>query len=728
MKSNLKLNKYYSIFSYSILLIFLRIDLAFLNTLPTGGDMGAHVVPAKFFIDNLISNFKLSGWSSDWFAGYPAFYFYFPFPPLLVSLLSVFLPFNISFKLMVIIALVLLVGSIDVLVSKQKNSSSFIGFVAGATFLLTESFTIFGGNLASTLAGQYSFTFSMAFGNLAIYFIYKSQNKNRLILGSFMISACLLSHIIPFIFYSVFYFAYFLVAKDSIKTKFISVLLFLTLTIRFLTSLLMNLEFTTNMTYSPYTKLSDLIKPDILPFLLIVFVFLMSNKKFFFYLKKFKFETYLIFLSSILFFYGPEGALWNGRLVPFFNLGLILMFFKLLNYFINEIQNKEISNYLLSKLPLLASAIMLFLYYENWQERYFVTSIFICCLFLVMMFLNLSNFNLIITLTTLILIFSSITFLPHWLNWNFTGYESKDNWSHISKLYDKLDELEPGRIMWEPNSDMNQYGTPMVLMTIPLFTDHESVEGLYFDSSITTPFHFVTVSGLAESPSNPVGGLRYINGDFVKGVKFMQDLGVDYFISYTDSIEDKAFESNDLEYLFESEPFTVFKLKSNKIAPISSKLLEFNSVSTIQGIEGSVLRNRSDNTFAQLSMSEFINNLDYKYIEGLDKSDFDKFTSAEEINVENLVIKNSKITFTTDSPNQLHLIKVSYFPNWKITNGSGPYRVSPSFMAVIPYEEEVVLEFKNTYFENIINWFSLLFGLSAFYLYFYRNEKELKNV
>jgi len=141
-----------------------------------------------------------------------------------------------------------------------------------------------------------------------------------------------------------------------------------------------------------------------------------------------------------------------------------------------------------------------------------------------------------------------------------------------------------------------------------------------------------------------------------------------------------------------------------------------------------VLRNRSDNTFAQLSMSEFINNLDYKYIEGLDKSDFDKFTSAEEINVENLVIKNSKITFTTDSPNQLHLIKVSYFPNWKITNGSGPYRVSPSFMAVIPYEEEVVLEFKNTNFENIINWLSLLFGLSAFYLYFYRNEKEFKNV
>ena len=83
-------------------------------------------------------------------------------------------------------------------------------------------------------------------------------------------------------------------------------------------------------------------------------------------------------------------------------------------------------------------------------------------------------------------------------------------------------------------------------------------------------------------------------------------------------------------------------------------------MSTIQGIEGSVLRNRSDNTFAKLSMSEFINNLDYKYIEGLDKSDFDKFTSAEEINVENLVIKIQKSllqqTLKSITPN-----KVSYF-------------------------------------------------------------------
>ena len=55
------------------------------------------------------------------------------------------------------------------------------------------------------------------------------------------------------------------------------------------------------------------------------------------------------------------------------------------------------------------------------------------------------------------------------------------------------------------------------------------MEGLYFDSSITTPFHFIAVSGLAERPSNPVGGLRYINNQFEQGQQYLEDLGVDLF-------------------------------------------------------------------------------------------------------------------------------------------------------------------------------------------------------
>ena len=120
------------------------------------------------------------------------------------------------------------------------------------------------------------------------------------------------------------------------------------------------------------------------------------------------------------------------------------------------------------------------------------------------------------------------------------------------------------------NSDLNKYGTPMVLMTIPYFTEHTSMEGLYFDSSITTPFHFIAVSGLAERPSNPVGGLSYINNEFEKGVDYLNHLGVDYFISYTDSITDKANSNKNLNFLFTSEPFSVFKIQSDKIQLVNA--------------------------------------------------------------------------------------------------------------------------------------------------------------
>ena len=728
MISNLNPYKITSILLYSVLLIFLRIDLVITNTLPTGGDMGAHVVPVKFFVESLITNFQISGWSSDWFAGYPAFYFYFPLPPLIVSFFSIAFPFNVSFKLMVIFSLILLVISIDCLLNKKQNSTPFLGFAAGVSFLLTESFTIFGGNLASTLAGQYSYTYSMAFGNLAIYFLTKSGNKNRNTLSAVMIAACLLSHIIPFIFYSIVYFIHFIISVERIRLKLISTFLFLALTLRFSTSLLFNLEFTTNMTYSPYTKLSDLIKPDVLPYIFLIFIFFSIKKQFIQNLKLFSFELYLIFFSVVLFFYGPEGALWNGRLVPFFNLGLIMLFFKLLSFLLGDIQNKEITNYVINKLTFFAAPILLFIYYEKWQDRYLVTSVFICFLLLVLFLINFSNTISVVSLSTIVLIFASITFLPHWLNWNFTGYESKENWSEINNLYQKLNKLEPGRIMWEPNSDMNKYGTPMVLMTIPLFTEHESVEGLYFDSSITTPFHFVSVSGLAESPSNPVGGLRYINGNFEKGEKFMKELGVDYFISYTDSIKDKALSSSSLKFLFESEPFTVFQLESNKIELLDSKLIEYQSTTAVEGISGSIFRDISSETFAKLSMDEFMNELDYRYIEGLKKSDFVDLTSSKGLNIKNLSITNSTISFSTNLPNQLHLIKVSYFPNWEIINGEGPFRVSPSFMAVIPYDNEVVLKFTNTRTENIFNIISIIFLIFSVTLAFLNKKNEPEDV
>ena len=721
MKNSQTFQKFFNprLLYFALLLVFLRIDLSFLNTLPTGGDMGAHIVPTKYFAENFFTNFQLRGWSNDWFAGYPLYYFYFPLPPLITSILNFVLPFSISFKLMVVSTQILLVLSIELLF-RRNSTFSTLGFVAGLLFLLTESFTIFGGNLASSLAGQYSYTLSLAFCNLSIYFLTKSKNSNNTLISSICLGFALLSHLIPFLIYSPIYLFYFLIKKSSTNEKVIAFLIFNFLTLDFSVSLFTNLEFTTNMTYAPYSSFSDLIKIDILPLVLISFIYLIT-KDMFSMLRENITSVYLVIISLLLFFYGPESALWNGRLVPFFNLGIIMFFFNQCAKQ-NRSSFKRIGNKL--NLPILLPALifLVYKYVDKWSEYYLETSWVIVSLLSLLFLLAISK-NQNLTATFLIaLTLGSVSYLPHWVNWNFTGYENKSSWGDIESLYSVLNNLPPGRIMWEPNSDLNKYGTPMVLMTIPMFTHHTSMEGLYFDSSITTPFHFIAVSGLAERPSNPVGGLSYINGNFDKGMRMMNDLGIDYFIAYTEKIKDKADRAIELELIAETEVFKIYDVNSQKVELITKSLLNFDSPSFKSRISSSLIKDFNDQSFFDLAVENFLNDSNFKVIENLDFLDYDS-QDYTRLKITNLNIDNEQITFTTNKVNYPHLIKVSYFPNWQIKEGYGPYRVSPSFIAVVPTSSNVKLVFETGFYEKILDTVSIIsLGLALFL--FRKKHKE----
>lgn len=56
----------------------------------------------------------------------------------------------------------------------------------------------------------------------------------------------------------------------------------------------------------------------------------------------------------------------------------------------------------------------------------------------------------------------------------------------------------------------------------------------------------------------------------------------------------------------------------------------------------------------------------------------------------------NRIRFRTDALGEPHLIKVSYFPNWKVTGARAVYLVTPSFMLVYPEQHEVELTFGRT--------------------------------
>jgi len=520
---------------------------------------------------------------------------------------------------------------------------------------------------------------------------------------------------------------YFLKSDKKIYKKISAFLFFLFVAIRFSIVLFLNLEFTTNMTYTPYTQLSDLVKSDVLPLVIGTAIYIISSKSKTSLKAISGFEIYLLFISVYLFFYGPESALWNGRIVPFFNLAIIILFFNLLHFDIKNLTKKIQGKYPLLLFILLINSYFMYLYYSKWGNTYSITTISVILIVLFMFLISINSDNFLIYTTIVSLTFGTLSYLPHWLNWNFSGYESKNNWADITTLYEGLDTLEPGRVMWEPNSDLNKYGTPMVLMTIPMFTDHQSVEGLYFDSSITTPFHFLTVSGLAERPSNPVGGLTYINGEFDKGFRLMEDLGVDYFIAYTSSIKDKANKDENFNFLFSNEVFNVYSINSEKVELVEDNLYIFESLDFYERLRNAVLREGGEQSFFEAAYKSFKDELNYKIIENYDTSFADPSDRNTELLISDLNIQNELITFKTNKPNQLHLIKVSYFPNWKIKNGYGPFRISPSFMAVVPKDELVEIKFESSNLEKALNYLSIFTLFSALFIT-YTYKKRFVNV
>jgi len=235
------------------------------------------------------------------------------------------------------------------------------------------------------------------------------------------------------------------------------------------------------------------------------------------------------------------------------------------------------------------------------------------------------------------------------------------------------------------------------------------MEGLYFDSSITTPFHFISVSGLSERPSNPVGGLRYFNGDFERGVHYLQELGVDYYITNTEKMYEKAINNEDLVMINKVNIFGIFGVKdSYKVVPVKKQLEEVRTEQGINNILSSLFRDK-ENEFLDSSLNNYYDlNSDTHLLElprGHEKIDslYEPFL-LESINqdaITDILIEDNRISFNTKYVGKPHIIKVSYFPNWEIRKGHGPYRVDPSFMLIIPLETNVELNFKTTNLELV---------------------------
>jgi hypothetical protein len=324
----------------------------------------------------------------------------------------------------------------------------------------------------------------------------------------------------------------------------------------------------------------------------------------------------------------------------------------------------------------------------------------------------------------LVLGISGVNKTPSWARWNYSGYEGKqaygftadgtpvlqaDYWAELMGLMGAIDALPPGRVMWEANSDLNRYGTPMAPMLIPYFSEgHPSMEGLYFESALTTPFHFLNAAEVSHRPSNPVSGLDYHGMDFARAVPHLALYDVAYYVSLTPEATAAA-KDYGLEVLAEPAPFTIFALPPSDLVEVA----EYEPV--VWAGEGSFFE-------AALTWYDDLELLDRWLVETgpeewlslTDASSGTRRPIAADGTVSNVVLDHDRISFDTTAVGVPHLVKVSYFPNWRTRGALGPFRAAPSLMIVVPTEEHVEIGFSNTRAEIAGN--TLTLGALAFLL------------
>ncbi|MEY3092294.1 MAG: hypothetical protein RIU67_1077, partial [Actinomycetota bacterium] len=180
-------------------------SLIFRDSTPTGGDMGAHVWGPAYLRDHLLP-FKLNGWSMDWYSGFPIYRFYMVVPALMIVLLDVLLPYGIAFKIVAVLGIVTLpvccwaFGRLARFAYPIPELFALVGLV----FLLDESYTIYGGNVASTMAGEFSFSISLSFAMLAFgYFANGLQTGRHRLKAAIFMALAVLCHGIVAIYVAV---------------------------------------------------------------------------------------------------------------------------------------------------------------------------------------------------------------------------------------------------------------------------------------------------------------------------------------------------------------------------------------------------------------------------------------------------------------------------------------------------------------------------------------------
>ena len=721
-----------------------HLDLVFTDNTPTGGDMGAHVMGPAYLRDHLLPHFQLSGWSNYWYAGFPLYRFYMVVPALMIVALNVVLPYGVAFKVVVISGMVSLPFCCWAFgrLARFRYPMPELMALAALVFLFDESFSIYGGNVKSTMAGEFSFSIALSFGMLGLGLFARGLETGKYrSWAAILIALSMLSHGIVLIFVLGAAILLWLIWMD--RTRFwygLSVLGgALLLSAFWVLPFLFNHAYMTDMKYGyrpngggdsfwdmffPWTTFLDVVVSG---FAIIGFVASISRR----HLAGAWLGICCLALMAGVYLTRDSlpviGLLWNPRLLPFLYLmRLLLMMVGIVEAVQFVVRGVQGTRQLSSRsawisgaataavVGLIVMVMELFLFQEMPAARF-----------------ETKDTKRVYTWGALG--FDPITLSPTasdalsdgWTRYNFMGYEGRPAYGEYKALVDQMAALgaDPqfgcGRALWENNSANGTYGTTMALMLLPHWTDGciTSMEGLFFEASGTTPYHFITAAAMSQNSSNPVRELRYDDNDAAKGVPYMQTLGVKYVMVSTEAARTEADAQPELSLVAQVGPWNIYEVAgSDLVEPLAAQPVVVNP-------RGGDQRERN----LELGTSWFQHRDEWAAMPADDgppewqridvEVDLSRQVGTEPmspgrkvdivvpatpievtplpaVSVSDVKLGDQDLRFTVDQIGVPVLVKMSYFPNWQVDGAKGPYRIAPNLMVVIPTSTNVRLHYE----------------------------------
>jgi hypothetical protein len=623
---------------------------------------------------------------------------------------------------------------------------SVITAAAGTAFVFQENPTpqIFGGTIASTLAGEFSYSWSFALALVYLALVTRTIHDDRRYgpWAALFLALTALTHVLTTITAVVATLPMLLWRRGR---AFVPVTWALGFAIAafWALPLLMRLNMTTDMNWQPLAGFDELAPPELWPIIIAGLVGMVWSTRRSSRLLPFAFLTLIPIPAFFLLEQGSK--LWNGRVLPHWFFGLHVFAGLAVGLFATEVARrlpKRVGTWW-AQIGVAAATLFMMTWAnaadrkvlgaEGIMEFRWVAGIVGLAIILILFLAptRIESATLVPAAALLLVIgagavgtLTEEAYVDGWARWNYSGYEGKDPYTEYESVMQRVAALDPGRVQWEANSDLNNYGTPMALMLFPYWSEgtHPSMEGLFFESSLTTPFHFLNAAELSRSPSNPIPGLAYHNFDFDRGVEHMRLFNVEYYVTFTEDAREEALEHPEFELIGETSPFTIFALPESSLVDVATFepwVFDTGSNGFVSSMLG-VFINSDEPEFVDVALDWYddLDMLDQWVVEdgpedwlrvtaetiGEDAISIDypseRTPLAADGEVSDIVLEDDRISFRTTAVGVPHLVKVSYFPNWAAEGAEGPYRATPSLMVVIPTQEEVSLQFSSTWVEK----------------------------